>query len=120
MHRELRTIPVYILKAGEESKLVQSSEQTATGLHVWARDGMFRVVNGYPSMLLTWLQNVAQRPVFGADLPEGVYRFEVKWKPDNMRSLSTALWEQLGLALIEDQREVEFLVVDYGLKPEWR
>jgi hypothetical protein len=44
----------------------------------------------------------------------------VKWKAGNDRSLATSLWEQLGLALIEDKRELEFLVVEYGLKPEWR
>jgi hypothetical protein len=37
-----------------------------------------------------------------------------------VRSLKTSLWEQLGLALIEDTRELEFLVVEYALKPEWR
>jgi uncharacterized protein (TIGR03435 family) len=120
MHRETRTVPVYVLKAGAATKLGQDADVQVGGLQVWARDGTFRVVNGNQTILLNWLQNVVRRPVFGADLPGGTYRFEVKWGAGNERSLATALWEQLGLALIEDRREVEFLVVDYGLKPAWR
>ena len=71
-------------------------------------------------MLFRSLQNVVHRPVIGAGLPPGPYRFELKWRPGDVRSLKTSLWEQLGLALIEDTRELEFLVVEYALKPEWR
>jgi uncharacterized protein (TIGR03435 family) len=118
-HRETRKVPVYVLKGGEAAKLGQTAEPDG-GMQAWARDGDFRVVNGSDATLLNWLQNVVQRPVFGADLPRGAYRFEVKWRAGDTRSLSTALWEQLGLALIEDTRELEFLVIDYGMKPEWR
>jgi hypothetical protein len=100
--------------------LGQDIDEHAGGLQAWARDGSFRVVNGNDAILLNWLQNTLKRPVSGADLPRGAYRFEVKWKAGNDRSLATSLWEQLGLALIEDKRELEFLVVEYGLKPEWR
>jgi len=118
-HREFRLAPVYVLKAGPSTKL--GVEPAATGgLQVWARDGSFRLVNGSDAILLTWLQNVVKRPVSGADLPPGSYQCELKWKAGNVRSLVTALWEQLGLSLVEDTREMEFLVVEYGLKPEWR
>jgi uncharacterized protein (TIGR03435 family) len=120
MHREMRAVPVYVLMAGAAAKLGQDADVQAGGSQVWARDGSFRVVNGSQAILLNWLQNVVKRPVYGADLPGGAYRFEVTWKAGNERSLATALWEQLGLMMIEDQREVEFLVVEYGLKPEWR
>ena len=124
MHREFRMAPVYVLKAGEAPKLgvapASSHADHAGGLQAWAGEGSFRMVNGSEAILLNWLQNVLKRPVFGADLPAGAYRCEVKWKPGNQRSLATALWEELGLALIEDTRELEFLVVEYGLKPEWR
>jgi uncharacterized protein (TIGR03435 family) len=120
MHRELRMVPVYVVKAGEATKLGQDIDEHSGGLQAWARDGSFRVVNGNDAILLNWLQNTLKRPVSGADLPRGAYRFEVKWKAGNDRSLATSLWEQLGLALIEDKRELEFLVVEYGLKPEWR
>jgi uncharacterized protein (TIGR03435 family) len=118
-HRETRMVPVYVLKAGESTKLGQA-EAPDGGLQAWARDGMFRVVNGSDAILLTWLQNTVQRPVFGADLPPGAYHFDVKWKSGNTRSLATSLWEQLGLSLIEDTRELEFLVIDGAMKPEWR
>jgi uncharacterized protein (TIGR03435 family) len=122
MHRETRTVPVYVLKAGEAPRLSEDTrlDVHSSGLQAFARDGWFRVVNGNDAMLLNWLQNTVKRPVFGADLPPGPYRFDVKWKAGNERSIATALWEQLGLALIEDRREMEILVVEYGLKPEWR
>jgi uncharacterized protein (TIGR03435 family) len=119
MHREFRRAPVYVLKAGPSPKLgVEPVE--ASGLQIWARDGSFRMVNGNAAILLNWLQNVVKRPVSGADLPRGPYHCEVKWRPGDVRSLATALWEQLGLSLIEDTRELEFLIVEYALKPEWR
>ena len=116
MHRETRKVPVYVVRGGASSKLGQSDAPDG-GMQAWAHDGTFRVVNGSEPILLNWLQNTLQRPVFGADLPTGAYRFDVKWKEGNNRSLATALWEQLGLALIEDTRELEFLVIDYGMKP---
>jgi uncharacterized protein (TIGR03435 family) len=125
MHREMRMAPVYVAKAGESTKLapaegIGEAFHDPHGMQAWSADGSFRVVNGSEPALLTWLQNVLKRPVYGANLPAGPYRFQVKWRAGDERSLTTALWEQLGLALIEDRRELEFLVVEYGLKPEWR
>ena len=125
MHREFRTVPVFVLKAGENPKLGQGGKYEARdghviGLQAAAKDGSFHSVNANDFILLAWLQNVVHRPVIGAGLPPGPYRFELKWRPGDVRSLKTSLWEQLGLALIEDTRELEFLVVEYALKPEWR
>jgi uncharacterized protein (TIGR03435 family) len=118
MHRERRMVPVYVLKGGDAPKLGQTADPGP--LQASARDGAFRIVNGSEPILLNWLQNLVERPVFGADLPRGFYHFEVKWKAGNNRSLATSLWEQLGISLIEDTRELEFLVIDGGIKPEWR
>ena len=127
MHRERRDTTVSVVKAmeGTTPKLGQADAGSwrgdgAGGLQAWARDGAFQTTNANDFILLTWLQNVVKRPVYGEGLPAGPYRIEVHWKAGNARSLATALWEQLGLALVEDRREVEFLVVDYALKPEWR
>jgi uncharacterized protein (TIGR03435 family) len=117
VHRETRVVPVYVVKAGPNAKL---GAGTPEGLQAWARDGMFRAVNVTEAAILNWLQNELNRPVFGADFPAGGYEVQVKWTPGNTRSLTTALHEQIGLDLFEDHRELEFLIVDYALKPEWR
>ncbi|HTP35239.1 MAG TPA: TIGR03435 family protein [Candidatus Acidoferrales bacterium] len=120
MHREKREVPVYILKTsnGRPPTLGQADDAT-TGLRVWAREGAFDSTNANDFILLTWLQNVVKRPVFGEGLPQGPYRCALKWRPGDVRALATALWEELGLVLIEGRREVELLVVDAALKPEW-
>ena len=117
IHRETRVVPVYVVKAGPNAKL---GTGTPEGLRAWARDGMFHAENVTEPAVLNWLQNELKRPVFGADFPAGGYDLQVKWTAGNARSLATALHEQLGLDLIEDNRELEFLIVDYALKPEWR
>jgi len=128
MHREQRETPVYVLQPidGVPPKLGQGGEdgsprpERPSGLDVWARDGAFHSGNANDFILLTWLQNVMKRPVFGAGLPAGSYSFTVKWRPGDEDSLVNALREQLGLALVEEKRALEFLVVEYALKPEWR
>ena len=126
MHREFRSVPVWVVKAGENVRLGQGPAKPAaatartSGMRAWSKDGAFQTANVNEFVLLTWLQNTLKRPVFPAGLPKSPYQFEVKWQPGNERSLLTSLREQLGLELIEDRRELEFLVVEYGLKPEWR
>lgn len=128
IRREQRDVPVFVLKtvAGTTPRPGQPPPENGAGgehpggLRVWARDGAFQSTNANDFILLTWLQNVVQRPVFGEGLPHGPYRCELKWKAGDVRSLATALWEQLGLVLVEDRRPVEFLVVEAALKPEWR
>jgi uncharacterized protein (TIGR03435 family) len=123
-HRENRTVPVYLLKAvdGVIPKLgmEESGQSHRAGLRAWAREGAFEFTNANDFIVLTWLRNALKRPVFGQGLPTGPYHFALKWAAGNDRSLATALWEQLGLALVEEQRGLDFLIVDSGLKPETR
>lgn len=127
-HRENRPVPVYLLKTvegvppklGQEETVAWDSETRRVGLKVWARDGAFESVNANDFIVLTWLRNALKRPVFAQGLPPGPYRLALKWTPGDGRSLATALWEQLGLALVEEQRGLDFLIVDSGFKPDSR
>jgi uncharacterized protein (TIGR03435 family) len=125
MHREKREVPVYVLKPkdGETPSLGQGASglraEGVTSLHAWARDGAFQSVNANDFMVLTWLQNVVKRPVIGEHLPAGLYKFELKWRAGDQASLESALG-RIGLDLVEEKRSLEFLMVEYALKPEWR
>jgi uncharacterized protein (TIGR03435 family) len=126
MHRENRAVPVYLLKTvegvapklGQEESGEWQGDAHRVGLKVWAREGAFESTNANDFIVLTWLQNALKRPVLGQGLPPGPYRFALKWVAGDDRSLATALWEQLGLALMEEQRGLDFLIVDSGFRPE--
>ena len=76
-------------------------------------------MNANDFLVVTWLQNVVKRPVIGERMPAGLYQFEVRWRPGDQKSLESALG-RVGLDLVEDKRSLEFLVVEYALKPEWQ
>jgi uncharacterized protein (TIGR03435 family) len=118
--REKRDVPVFVLKTVPGTAPTLDGDAVPDGSRfLWARDGAFESMNANDLILLTWLQNVVQRPVFGEGLPAGPYRCDLKWRAGDVRSLATALWEQLGLVLVEQHREIEFLVVEAAVKPEW-
>ena len=119
--REKREVPVFVLKTVPGTAPAVDDDGVRDGpRRLWARDGAFQSINANDIILLTWLQNVVQRPVYGESLPAGPYRCELRWKAGDVRSLATALWDQLGLVLVEQNREIEFLVVEAAQKPEWR
>jgi hypothetical protein len=107
-----------VLKSSRYEPAQPRPDDGVSGLHIWARDGAFRSVNANDFIVLTWLQNVVQEPVLGAGLPRGPYRLELQWTTGDRASLVSALGE-LGLDLTEEKRSLEFLVVEYALKPEW-
>jgi len=127
MHRERREAPVWVVKSmpgttpklGNGIPIAVAGDRGGVGLRVWAKDGAFSTSNANDFILVAWLQNVVKAPVIAEGLPSGNYKFELRWRAGDTRSLATMMWEQLGLALVEEKREVEFLVVDYALKPEW-
>ena len=135
LHREMKTVPVYILTIGQGGpKLTPSKEEETSAVNVSgnpAAQGSDRVLNGRKASMeqfarLLGLPSVADRPVLDLTGLTGKFTFQVKFAPvDNHAfgntsspSLFTALQEQLGLRLEATEAPLEVLVIDHAVKPE--
>ena len=69
-------------------------------------------------MIGNWLQGYVKQPVtLDPSLPDGAYDFRLKWQGKDQASLFAALQDQLGLELVEEPGNQEYLVVDQVERP---
>jgi len=126
-HRELRSIPVYVLGVAKNG----------SKLHVAADDGFSRGSGGIGIHGQGWIEGTnvslahfvdllsgrADRPVIDKTGFSDPIDFNLRWAPDSSTtetewpSLFTALQEQLGLKLEPQNLPIEILVIDHVEKP---
>jgi uncharacterized protein (TIGR03435 family) len=119
MQREMRSVSVYVLGGTPEAKdkMHVSSAKPSPG---------FRPHPGQFTGLATPVSRLAQ--VLGSEV-DGVeviddtslpvlYDFDLSWQKGDLKSLQTALHDQLGLDLTKETRDREFLVVLSAVEPK--
>lgn len=132
VHREQRSIPVWALApARSRPKLKPSSGggEGPNGVRISGRNNVLNLREATMEDLAAELDNTAflDRPVVDRTGLRGAYDIELTYTPENRVSQSehdpseirifSALTGQLGLRLISQKADVEFLVVDHVEKP---
>jgi uncharacterized protein (TIGR03435 family) len=110
VERATKEMPVYVLKVlnPDSPKLLPASGDPS----VSGSDGKLSVVNTPISSFETFLTGVVGKPVIDETGLKASYTFNLLWQAGDLDSLGKTIREQLGLALLEDRRKVEVLVVD--------
>ncbi len=94
VHREKRTVPVFLLRRIDETDSMKAAA-------------------GMSDRLTQQLSRVLDRPVVDeTGIPPSRPATSLTWKKSTVASISDALRDQLGLQLVEANRELEFLVID--------
>jgi uncharacterized protein (TIGR03435 family) len=70
------------------------------------------------SRLTQVVQEVLSKDVLDETGLTGIYDYHLKWDGKQSMSIVSALREQLGLELVEQQRQEEHLVVDSAQEPK--
>jgi uncharacterized protein (TIGR03435 family) len=116
-HREQKVVPVFILKP------IESSIGGSAKLPSTPADGSSSLSGGpSPALQMTGatmdafaaaLSDAIHRPVWNETGIDGAFQIRLSWEFGNLKSLATAVKEQLGLQLIDDNRPVDLLVIDH-------
>jgi uncharacterized protein (TIGR03435 family) len=133
LHRETRNQPVYALVVGKNGSKLQENKE-ASGLPDRRRSGSGFAFTRTPIATLTLIlsQEVGRTVVDKTGLT-GSYDFTLQYarermgrgdsdagastNPNDLPSIFTAVYEQLGLKLEPQEGPVEFIIVDYVEKP---
>src|ERR1700683_4297662 len=107
--------------------LINSGPWTAAGilksagenLQVDTHEGSIDTSSVGVNIFTTWLQNTLKHPVIDESaVPAGfAASFRFSWKNGGEPALLAAVKDQLGLELAQDQRSLEFLVIDRAERP---
>jgi len=119
MHREMRPASIYVLASvrGASAKIQVSNAKPSDGFRPHA--GEFTGVATEPSRLAQVLGlEVAGVEVIDETGLTGHYDFDLSWQKGDLKSLQNALHDQLGLALTNETRNREFLVVTSAVEPK--
>lgn len=118
IRREPRKTNVYVLRteAGLGLK-IKTSAATTSSSRPWGGQGEFDAV-GAQIKSVAWIAGmVLQAEVFDETGLQGKYDFDLKWNHKDPSSLVSAIREQLGLALVPVERQMEHLVVETSEEP---
>lgn len=118
IRREPRKTTVYVLRTepGQQLKM-RTSQATASKSRPWGGQGEFDAV-GAQMKSVVWVTGIVlQAEVFDETGLQGRYDFDLKWNHKDPSSLVSAIREQLGLALVPVERQMEHLVVETGEEP---
>jgi len=118
VRREARKTNAYVLRTepGLEVKM-KTSAATASKSRPWGGQGEFDAV-GAQMKSVVWVAGIVlQAEVFDETGLQGRYDFDLKWNHKDPSSLVSAIREQLGLALVPVERQMEHLVVETGEEP---
>lgn len=117
--REMRPVNVYVLRCASctPSTMRPSNAKPSKGFHL--HPGQFTGVATSVSMLVATLG----RDVGGVEIVNetgltGLYNFDLSWRKGDLESLQSALRDQLGLTLVKEMRNREFLVVKTAVEPK--
>lgn len=118
IRREPRKTDVYVLRTepGLELKM-KTSAATASKSRPWGGQGEFDAVGAQMKSVVWVAGMVLQAEVFDETGLQGKYDFDLKWNHKDPTSLVPAIREQLGLALVPAERQMEHLVVETGEEP---
>jgi uncharacterized protein (TIGR03435 family) len=133
LHREMRNQPVYALVVGKTGSKLQENKE-ASGLPERRRsDGGFAFTRTPIATLTLILSQEVGRTVVDKTGLTGSYDFTLQYarermgrgdsdagastNPNDLPSIFTAVYEQLGLKLEPQQGPVEFVIVDHAEKP---
>lgn len=113
-HRELRAIPVYVLKPLTGSGSPKpATERPPAGL------GGIRLNNATVTAFASELADYIQRPVYDESGIQGSFEISLWWKNGDAASLKAAVKDQLGCDLSEEIRNVDLLVIDHIERPQF-
>jgi uncharacterized protein (TIGR03435 family) len=124
LHRETRTLPVYVLEVAKNGPKLdksgggESSTNGSTGDH----GAVYAFTNATIDHFAQVLARVLTAPVVNRTGLAGAFSFKLEWAPENTKSaggasIFTAIQEQLGLRLRAEKTPVEVLVIDRAEKP---
>jgi uncharacterized protein (TIGR03435 family) len=110
IERTAKEMQIYVLKVVNPDSLKlhpgSGTRQISGG------DGNLSFVNAPISDLENFGTRILGRPVIDATGLLGGYTFDLEWRAGDVKSLAAALREQLGLALADERRKVDVLMVD--------
>jgi uncharacterized protein (TIGR03435 family) len=107
VERSSRVMPVYVMKMADPGKLQSSSGASS----ISGQSGSVQVSNASMPAICNLLTRSFERPVMDETGLEGRYSFDLEWTAGDRESLVKAIRERLGLALTEDRRKVDVLLV---------
>lgn len=108
--RSSRVMAVYVMKlANPNAPKLQSTSGASS---ISGQSGSVNVSNASMSAICNLLTRSFERPVIDETGLEGRYTFDLEWTVGDRESLIKAIRERLGLALTEDHRKVDVLLVD--------
>jgi uncharacterized protein (TIGR03435 family) len=133
LHREQRPIPVWALVAARSGPKLKPSAggdgSSGMRMGISGRNNVLNLREATMEHLAAELDNTAflDRPVVDRTRINGAYDIELTYTPENRIGrgepdpaeirVFTALNEQLGLRLVQQKADVEFLVIDHVEKP---
>ena len=113
-HKVTRDVPVYELRriAGVELKAAPAAGRT----HTEGKAGD-RQIHALPLSWIVYLAPSDLDPIFDETGIKGNFDYSLKWDPSDPKSFLTAVREGMGLELVPTHRELEFVVVDFAVRP---
>jgi uncharacterized protein (TIGR03435 family) len=110
VERSAKEMPVYVAKLVNPNS--PKLESTSGASSISGQNGSVNVSNASMSAICNLLTRSFERPVIDETGLEGRYIFDLEWTAGDRESLVKAIRERLGLALTEDRRKVDVLLVD--------
>ena len=108
-HVEPRTCDVFILTAGRDLRLLDSSRP---GPATWIEDRTARLRDASGERIAAALQLIVGKPVIDETGLRGSYDLSLDWGDDAVASITPFLRERFGLHLAPARRDVDVLVID--------
>ena len=117
LHKEFKDTAVYVLKKIDgRSPILKEASSKGTGHS--NPNGDLEAFGSPMSRLTQVVQEVLSKDVLDETGLTGIYDYHLKWDGKQSMSIVSALREQLGLELVEQQRQEEHLVVDSAQEPK--
>lgn len=126
-HREVKTIPVFVLEVARNGAKMKASEGDANRNTRNSNTGVrMDIRNTDMEAFAHTLAQQVDRPVVNRTGLKGTYSFTLEWMPErygsanessSAPSLFTAIQEQIGLRLRSERAPVEVLVIDSAEHP---
>ena len=110
-HKELRELPVYVLKTAEGIPLKQK-QAAGERSRVNSDDGRIHASETPTWLLANHLEKCADRLVVDETGLKGGWDFRLDWGGGGMKGMRAAVTKELGLELVESTRPVEVVVID--------
>lgn len=104
VHRETKNVPVFVMKPAQGGAKLGAAP---------AGPPTLKMTKTTMAGLAAALSDQISRPVFDETGIDGRFDVSLSWKFGNVASLQAAMKEQLGLELVDQNRSVEFLVIDH-------